>query len=853
MDSLAPKQLPTVESALHFLNHAMTPALANIDFNIDFFTPVNGSYAYDETVYTDADGQPYNFWVLGQVISGVEWDDAHLTFKIGPGDVAGTVPLFKKQLATLADPVKWNDDLDADENRNVAIRLCTNTNRLDKSGGSWIQIHLAHVRGQIPTVCTEDECGLLHERVPRERDQFPLKIGDWVLLYAALHKRESWTFDTCEYEILPRYIRVIKYKAPTKGVRCDTAADAEEKVLADAPGADITMTFTSADGESFAFSTAIPDPANSDTDVHNPEGSSAPVHVQTTSSADDDTLSDKPNPGVRRRARRKVPNTPRVEPVDLHVDRLSVAVLRNPTANAVTYFQNNVLVLKDIMAAETRPAGNSLPWVEDVEDGALIYVDVCAYTTVINGPVTHNATVLVDASFHRQDMREADTLTKVYRIIAHDVECIRSSYAGEMGLALTAESDLSTDVESVLADAVQQGSFSCSVAMVDRNGTNFQRLVRLISECAWDRHTVEWFARIDNPTLFAVAMEDYECLEKVMGYARKRMPDIMSFASVGHFAVLPPELSYKIIGAMDVKTRIVFSSTCREHQFMCAGYLQFLLATLLADYHLNFKEVRFVLVATESLMGSYAMQQIINGPDVESDCLDFYTAKEWTWDVINYLALSGQYTVNQSPYRGPLYDIWTLHTPGSKIRVMECKTAPIASVVSSPNSHHVGYCDGSSVRHAYPELLLDGRTLVTPRSMPINDNLNNHVAVWKLLHKATTRGLEWVFEFCEPHNCGSSPNCPTTIRFSNDNGWLCMNLPGTRYGVAPAPRLTSWMFFGAGCSTSSNGAFQASAHDGKPFYDIYTNTNCISDREWYATVRSLMSSDVAPVTFRSYS
>jgi hypothetical protein len=286
---------------------------------------------------------------------------------------------------------------------------------------------------------------------------------------------------------------------------------------------------------------------------------------------------------------------------------------------------------------------------------------------------------------------------------------------------------------------------------------------------------------------------------------------------------------------------------------MCAGYLQFLLATLLADYHLNFKEVRFVLVATESLMGGYAMQQIINGPDVESDCLDFYTAKEWTWDVINYLALSGQYTVNQSPYRGPLYDIWMLRTPGSKIRVMECKTAPIASVVSSPNSHRVGYCDGSSVRHAYPELLLDGRTLVTPRSMPINDNLNNHVAVWKLLHKATTRGLEWVFEFCEPHNCGSSPNCPTTIRFSNDNGWLCMNLPGTRYGVAPAPRLTSWTFFGAGCSTSSNGAFQASAHDGKPFYDIYTNTNCISDREWYATVRSLMSSDVAPVTFRSYS
>jgi hypothetical protein len=40
--------------------------------------------------------------------------------------------------------------------------------------------------------------------------------------------------------------------------------------------------------------------------------------------------------------------------VDLHVDRLSVAILRNPTANAVTYFQNDVLVLKDIMAAETR-------------------------------------------------------------------------------------------------------------------------------------------------------------------------------------------------------------------------------------------------------------------------------------------------------------------------------------------------------------------------------------------------------------------------------------------------------------------------------------------------------------------
>jgi hypothetical protein len=67
------------------------------------------------------------------------------------------------------------------------------------------------------------------------------------------------------------------------------------------------------------------------------------------------------------------------------------------------------------------------------------------------------------------------------------------------------------------------------------DGTNFQRLVRLISECAWDRHTVEWFARIDNPTLFAVAMEDYECLKKVMGYARKRMPDISTFLGTSNF------------------------------------------------------------------------------------------------------------------------------------------------------------------------------------------------------------------------------------------------------------------------------------------------------------------------------
>ena len=59
---------------------------------------------------------------------------------------------------------------------------CTNASRIDMSGGTWIEVTMG-----FPPVFIE-QAGALVETQPTKTSEYPLRIGDWVLLFATIHR-----------------------------------------------------------------------------------------------------------------------------------------------------------------------------------------------------------------------------------------------------------------------------------------------------------------------------------------------------------------------------------------------------------------------------------------------------------------------------------------------------------------------------------------------------------------------------------------------------------------------------------------------------------------------------------------
>lgn len=82
---------------------------------------------------------------------------------------------------------------------NIDVHPCTDSNRLDGSGGTWIEIDV----GGIP-VFKDGAEGLVRTQAARAAD-VRLEVGDWVLVRASLHRVD----DSCGYRIrvglLPRF------------------------------------------------------------------------------------------------------------------------------------------------------------------------------------------------------------------------------------------------------------------------------------------------------------------------------------------------------------------------------------------------------------------------------------------------------------------------------------------------------------------------------------------------------------------------------------------------------------------------------------------------------------------------
>ncbi|KAJ7741057.1 hypothetical protein B0H16DRAFT_1728696 [Mycena metata] len=336
---------------------------------------------------------------------------------------------------------------------------------------------------------------------------------------------------------------------------------------------------------------------------------------------------------------------------------------------------------------------------------------------------------------------------------------------------------------------------------MNRDGKRFQKLVRALRHARIPQELSELLSTTPNSTLLAAAAEDEKCWKIIGNYARANYTAAPEPSSdCGLFNGLPAELRYRIMGNLGVRARVLFAATTRQHRFMDASFLIFQLKSLVTHYYLDFALVRFILIASGSLMSGYPIQSIILGPRISGDCLDFFTTAEWTEDLMEYLQRTGDYTADAFPILGTVYHTWTLRRSGRVIRVMECHQTPLAGVIGQTSSHRIMFFDGDYFRHAYAALMESQLTFTTPTALPIESDLAAQRYAWDLIHRARRHDLNWVLDHIHPHPCGESRSCPATFRHSRDNGWLKLNLLPAHYGGTTEQPATGWSYRGIGCA-----------------------------------------------------
>ncbi|KAJ7607072.1 hypothetical protein DFH06DRAFT_1149546 [Mycena polygramma] len=297
------------------------------------------------------------------------------------------------------------------------------------------------------------------------------------------------------------------------------------------------------------------------------------------------------------------------------------------------------------------------------------------------------------------------------------------------------------------------------------------------------------------PLQFTPVLDD--SLGTAMSVQRTKDPA----SDAGYFGIVPVELIFTILSLVTMPDRVRLGATCQRLSSLCATFAQAELEVLLSEYYLDFKLLRFLIIATKSLMTGYALQSLFGGPVLQSDTIDFYTTPETTGDVVAFMMLASDYTPARSDIEGPWNVAWVLRRPHSKIRVLEFSIHHLTALLTGHMPHRMACFDGDFLRHPYAGLALDRVAVATPYALPLHLVRTEHKKVWSMLHKAIDHGFGWAFDYDSPHVCGVHPCCPTTPRTTTDAGWAHLRLPHARYGSAPQLLRASWSLCGTGCAT----------------------------------------------------
>ncbi|KAJ7100063.1 hypothetical protein B0H15DRAFT_944440 [Mycena belliarum] len=348
---------------------------------------------------------------------------------------------------------------------------------------------------------------------------------------------------------------------------------------------------------------------------------------------------------------------------------------------------------------------------------------------------------------------------------------------------------------------------------------------------------------VDASTVLRVLLRDPSSVQKILEYARSSTLFYFDWSNTGWIKKLPPECLAQILGELNIKDRVSFGRTCRDHKIAIEALVFHEQSVAFAASGLDFAEVRLLLLATHTLVGGSVIPQIMRAiPRSRRNQPDFYIDRRDEDRVLRFLELAGGFTPVAAPITIAQYSITTLKSATAVIRVFRCPNDPILGILRNPASHQFGFCNANRVYHAYPQLLDEGVALTTPAMFHMGEELEDHVAAWTLLHEVTQLGLRWRFDNDKQHICGAQAaySCPATLRITTDGGWSRFRTIPSSLGAAAAVARVTWSFGGTGC--------RAGILDGGRVYPVSTEDN----EEWYATVAALIETEEAPTAVLSY-
>ncbi|KAJ7893234.1 hypothetical protein B0H13DRAFT_1886480 [Mycena leptocephala] len=248
---------------------------------------------------------------------------------------------------------------------------------------------------------------------------------------------------------------------------------------------------------------------------------------------------------------------------------------------------------------------------------------------------------------------------------------------------------------------------------------------------------------------------------------------------------LPADVGLKIMGCLPLADRFRLTIASPPMMDLVSTALRSTATLLLWRFKLRFADVRLLLTATVSLIsGSTVAALACPEPTFAPGDLDFFTPSGRGRLVVDFLASAAAYTVTKEleEYKNAIAigRMWTLHRGDVKINVIE-------SLTSNPF-------------HAVLNFHLTG-VIATPVKLPIPHLVPAHINTWKVLHKYMDRGFTIALnEYPKPHTCGTDPNCPVTLRTTDDKGCLYVPFPPWPYGddVESHPPLC-WSLGRTGC------------------------------------------------------